>query len=288
MSYKSLLRNGAILIAASIITLTACKRKDTTTANNLPSSADDNGGYASDAAKLDQSSNDVISISDAAGITGGTNLRTTATTIGACATVTNDTTVTPHKLTIDFGPTDCTCLDLKRRRGKIIVTYAGHYKDSGSKHTITLSNYFVNDIQITGSKTVTNMGANGLGQVWYNVTVSDSIILGTDSIISWTGNRTRTWLAGYSTADRSDDVYAIGGTTVLTRANGHVFTHAISSTDPLKIALACSWIESGTVTISSTSFVGGDRVLNYGYGGGGCDDLAELTIAGHTYHITLH
>ncbi len=287
MRYRSFLRNGAIVIAASIITLTACKRtKDTTPALT---STDDNGGYASDAAKLDRNSNDIISISDAAGATGGSNLRTTATTIGSCATVTNDTVAIPHVLTIDFGTTDCTCLDLRTRRGKIIVTYSWHYKDSASTHTITTSNYYVDGYQVKVHKTVTNMGMNTSGQVWYNVTVNDSIVIGTDSVISWAGTRTRTWFAGYGTPERNDDVYLIGGTTVLTRANGNVFTHTISSADPLKVALACRYIESGTVTITSTSFViAGARTLNYGYGTGGCDALAQLTVGSHTYVIYLH
>lgn len=283
-----------MIIAASVLTFTACKRGKDSTSSTL-SSADDNGGYASDAAKLDQNGNDIISISDAAGTTGGANLRTTATTIGGCATVTNDTSVTPHVLTIDFGTTDCTCLDLRTRRGKIIVTYTGHYKDSGSTHTITTDNYYVSDVKVIAHKSVTNMGTNSDGNVWYNVTVNDSIILGTDSVISWTGNRTRTWYAGYSTPDRSDDVYLIGGTTTLTRANGHVFVHTISPSDPLKVALACRWIEAGTVTISgsSSSFVGGDRILNYTYSPSGmppgdCDDKAEVTIGSHTYVITMH
>ena len=179
------------------------------------------------------------------------------------------------------------CSDMRNRKGQLIVTYTGHYKDSNSTHTITTSNYFVDDYQVIFHKTVTNKGTNASGQVWYTVTVNDSVVLAADSIISWTGNRTRTWLAGYSTADRSDDVYAIGGTTTLTRANGHVFTCTISSAAPLKIALACRWIESGILTVSSSTFAGGDRTLDYSYGGGGCDDKALLTIGSHTYVITL-
>ena len=72
MLYKSLLRNGALIVMAGLLTFTSCRRnnKDTTPALT---STDDNGGYASDAVKLDQNSNDVISISDAAGSAGGTN-----------------------------------------------------------------------------------------------------------------------------------------------------------------------------------------------------------------------
>lgn len=285
MTFKTLLRNGAFIIAASLLTLAAC-RKGTTTTNTTPAltSADDKGGYASDGAKLEQNNNDVISISDVAAATGSTNLRTTST----YPIVTNDTSVTPHVLTIDFGTVGVTGWDSKTRKGQIIVTYTGHYKDSGSSHTITTSNYFVNSNQVIAHKTVTNEGTNLSGQVWYNVTVNDSVILPGDSVITWNGNRTRTWYAGYATPVRSDDVYLIGGSTTLTRANGHVFTFAISATDPLKVAMNCDFIESGTVTISSTSFTGGPRTLDYGYGGGGCDDLAQLTIGTHTYVITLH
>lgn len=282
MHYRSLLKKGAFLIAASLITLASCHRKNDTTP--ALSGSDDNGGYASDAVKLEQNSNDAMSTADMAVTTNTSGLRVTST----YPTITRTISGTDTIVTIDFGPTDHLCTDLRNRRGQLIVTYSGAYKATGSTHTITTNNYYVDDYQVIFHKTVTNMGTNTSGQVYYNVTVNDSVILGTDSVISWTGNRTRTWLAGYSTSDRSDDVYAIGGTTTLTRANGHVFTCAISASDPLKIALACRWIESGTITVSSSSFAGGSRTLDYGYGSGGCDDLAQLTIGTHTYVITLH
>lgn len=286
MCYKSLLRNAALLFVACLLTFTSCRKSNSTTSTALTNS-DDNGGYASDAAKVDNAGNDVVSIADAAAVTGASNLRTTATTLGGCATVTNDTVSTPHVLTIDFGTTDCTCADLRIRRGKIIVTYSGHYKDSGSSHTISYSNYYVDDMQLTGHKTVTNMGMNSSGQYWYSVDVADTLHITTDTMVIWTGTRTRTWNTGYATTARGDDSYLIGGTTTLKRANGNTFTFTISSSDPLKVAYGCRWIESGTVTISSSSFTGGDRTLNYGFGGGGCDALAQVTIAGHTYDITL-
>ena len=288
MQYTSLLKNGAIIIAASILTFTACKKSTpaTTTTTTTPAltTSDDNGGYASDASKLEQTSNDAMSTADIAVATNASGLRTTT----SYPNITRTHSGTDTTVTIDFGPTDHMCLDGRNRKGQLIVTYSGRYKDSASTHTITTSNYFVDDYQVIFHKTVTNMGTNTSGQVWYNVTVNDSIILAADSVISWTGSRTRTWFAGYGTTLRSDDVYLIGGTTVLTRANGHVFTHTISSTDPLKVALSCKWVEAGTVTISSSTFTGGSRTLDYGYGTGGCDDKAQLTIGTHTYVIPLH
>ena len=282
MAYRTILKKSALILAVSVVTFAGCKR-DTTSNNTSPalSSADDNGGYASDAAKAEQNSNDVISIADAAAATSNANLRTTKNTIGGCAVVTNDTAA--GVLTINFGTTGCTCLDLKVRKGEIIVTYTGRYKDSGSVHTISYSNYFVNGNQIMGSKTVTNMGTNDSAQVYYNVVVNDSMNMGGDSIITWAGTRTRTWLVGYNTSDRSDDKYAITGTTTLTRANGHVFTFDITSR--LVVANDCPFIEAGTVDISSTTFVSSPHILDYG--SGSCDAAAQLTIGTHTYDISL-
>jgi len=269
-------------IALSVFLFTAACHKATSSLSNV----DDNGGYASDNSKMEQNSNDVVAMADVAQATNsGSTLRTTettATTLGGCATVTNDTISVPHVLTINFGTADCTCADGKNRRGEIIVTYTGRYKDSGSVHTITYSNYFVNDNQLSGKKTVTNMGTNSSGQVYYTVVVNDTLNLGAgNGQIVWAGNRTRTWLSGYSTTTRTDDSYLISGTTSLTRANGNTFTMNI--TTPLQVAYGCEWIEAGVMTVTGPG--GGTRTLNYG--SGNCDNEAQLTIGTHTYNITL-
>ncbi len=272
------MKTATLILAASVLIFTSCKRNDTTTTNVLTSS-DDNGGYASDAAKLESHSNDVISITDVAATTGSSGLRTTST----CATITFDTAGSAHIMTVDFGA-GCTGVDGKTRTGKLIVAYTGHYKDSASTHTITSTNYTVNGLDLRVHKTVTNMGRNTSGSYYYAVTVSDSIVYATDSIASWTGTRNRTWLSGYGTTTRTDDSYEITGVTTVTRANGHVFTFTITS--PLKIVYGCDYIESGTVTITSSSFAVG-RTLDYSYGGGGCDNQAMLSFGTHDYVITL-
>lgn len=274
------MKTAALIMVASVITFTSCKRNNNNQTDVL-TSTDDNGGYASDAAKLESHNNDVISITDVAATTGSSGLRTTST----CAIVTFDTSGSAHTMTVDFGTTGCTGADGKTRIGKLIVAYTGHYKDSASSHTITGINYKVNGLDLRVHKTVTNMGRNTSGNYYYAVTVNDSIVYASDSIASWTGSRNRTWITGYSTSPRADDSYEITGNTVVTRANGHIFTFSITS--PLKIAYGCDYIETGIVTISSTSFTLGTRTLDYSYGGGGCDNQALLSIGSHNYVITL-
>jgi hypothetical protein len=287
MKLQNSLKFAALLVAAAMLTFAACKKNDSSSSNSgTLTNADDNGGYASDHAMLESTSNSVMTTADNAAANGAANLRLTS----GCATVTNDTTVTPHRLTINFGSSPCMGVDGKYRQGAIVVTYTGRYKDSGSIHTITSNNFYEGRTSSTMykvgvHKTVQNMGTNSLGQVWYNVTVADSIYLAADSIISWTGNRTRTWLSGYSTPSILDDSYAIGGTTTVTRANGHTFTFAIEAASPLHVFVTCPWIESGKIDISGST-ISGTYILNYG-DTDNCDALATVTIGAHTYDILL-
>jgi len=289
MNYRNILKAGAILLASATLTLTACKKNNNSTGTPALTNSDDNGGYASDAARMETNSNDVISIADMAKSSGSANLRVTSG--GGYPTVTFAASGGDTTMTINFGTTPFLCRDLRYRSGEILVTYNGPYKATGTVRTITYNSYFVDSNQITGSKTVTNEGTNDSGQVYYNVTVNDSMILnGTDSIVTWTGTRIRTWLAGYTSSDWSSAVYSIangsGAATVLRRADGNVFTFNI--TTPLIIAMDCPYIEAGTIDVSSTSFVHGDRILDYGSTSSPtCDAAATLTIDGITYSITL-
>lgn len=205
-----------------------------------------------------------------------------ATVLSQCATVTNDTLANPHQLTIDFGTANCLCADGNYRHGKIIVTYSGKYRDMGHTHTITFDNYFVNDNQVTGIKTVSYTSNTAAGNPKYDITVNGQVILANNAgTISWTSTRTRTWLEGYSTKDWSDDVYEISGSGTVTRANGKTFT--INITTPLHVALACKWIESGVVEITPA----GAAVRTLDYGNGTCDAQANFTVNGKTYSVTL-
>lgn len=241
------------------------------------------GGYGTDNARLEQTFDDVQNIADQAATTGTlSNYKVEANILSNCATITHDTTVTPHVLTIDFGSTNCLCMDGRYRRGQIIVTYNGHYRDSGYVHTITFNNYFVNNHQVTGTKTVTNMGHNPAGNLYYNISVNGSIILANNGgTLSWTSSRTRTWVAGEGTATRSDDVYEITGNASITRPNGNTFTMNITA--PLKVALNCYWIEQGTIQMTAANGV----VRTLDYGNGNCDNQATVTMNGNTYYITL-
>lgn len=206
--------------------------------------------------------------------------------LSQCATVTLDTTVSPRLITIDFGTSNCLCLDQRYRRGKILISYIGAYRDSGSVHTITFDNYHVNDYKVAGSKSVTNMGSNASGNKWFSISVMNGVITAPGgAVMTYSSQRQREWVAGEPTlVNWLDDVYHITGNATGTSFAGVPFTATI--TDPLVVALNCWWIKDGILEFSPTGVQ--TRVIDYGYQNGDCDNKAEVTIGSNTYIVNLH
>ena len=293
MHFNSSLSKFAVFIVIPMFLFSAC----TPATNSGLSNGDDNGGYASDASRIEWINEDVISIADAAAyVYNATYLRTTHTTgVGTCATVATDTNSNPHTLIIRFGNSgvggtttaadDCSCLDGRKRRGTIIVSYTGHFFDSGVIHTITFDNYFVNDNEFSGTIQTIIADTTITGNHHYSVHSDVNLNMSQDPLqsqfILWNGSFDRKWISGAGTLDRGDDGFLVSGSATLTRANGHQFTFNISS--PLQLFMNCNYIESGVVTVSSTD---GSRILNYG--NGSCDANAQVNIGGTTvYNFTM-
>ncbi len=204
--------------------------------------------------------------------------------LSACATVVIDTAVNPHTITVNFGATNCLCNDGRYRRGIVNVSYSGHYRDSASTHTISFTNYFVNDNQVMGTKTVTNNGHNSSHHLTFSIQVNGTIIKANNGgTITWTSTRTREWVAGESTPwNWTDDEYLITGTATGTNALGNSFTAA--TTSALDIKMNCHYIVAGGFQITPS----GKATRYVDYGNGTCDDQATVTINGTVYNITLH
>lgn len=197
-------------------------------------------------------------------------------------TVTFDTTSAPRTITLDFGTVNCTAVNGRLRRGRILVSYTGRYRDVGTVITITPENYHVNDNLVQGTKTVTNLGPNGEGQLQFSVSVNGSL---TAADGSWTAthvaNRTRTWIAGQGTPGLSDDVYLITGGGSGVNRNGQAYS--VSITNALRVALDCPTITQGTVQITPS----GRPVRIIDYGNGTCDGSFTVTVNGQTFTVVI-
>jgi len=275
MKHTQLKFNMLALAIAGILFFSACNKRGN------DKDQDNDTQLAGDNAFSEATYNDVLNIADDASDKNTGDHLSNYKTRSTCATVTHDTTTTPKTITIDFGNVNCLCGDGRYRRGQILVSYTGHYRDSGSVHAIGFNNYFVNNNNVLGTKSVTNMGHNTLNQRYFNIVVNGLIVKATGDSIVWNSNRTRSWTQGESTMTRMDDVYEITGSASGTKGTT---SYTMTIIQPLVRALFCDWISSGKIELQPS----GKPLRTIDFGSGTCDDDATVTILGTVYPITLH
>ena len=276
---KSTLSLGLIALLI-ILALISCKK------DSKPRVQDNDLESAENNSMAESIYNDVTTLVDLAAYNGASmTFRTTEeqSILSGCVTITVDTVSVPRAITIDFGASNCLCIDGRNRRGKILATYTGKYKDSGTVIDIGFDNYFVNDHQVKGSKTVTNKGKNASGNLVYAVAVNGELVKANGGgTITWISSRQREWMAGSATPlNVLDDAYGITGTANGTNASGNAY--AITISQVLVRKMNCGWFESGTITVVPEAA----PAVILDYGNTGCDANAVVTIGNKNYDILL-
>jgi len=204
--------------------------------------------------------------------------------LSSCCNVTftpNDLGTWPKNIVIDYG-TSCIGFDGVERSGQILVHMSKPYFDSSSVSIVTFNNFYVNNRQITGLERITNLGKNLAGNHVFRAEVEDGNLYSPDGITAYNSIQEREWIEGDNTLlDPCDDVYMITGTANGTTTDGTHYTLVIVS--PLRVAIACAWIQSGVVDISMQNI----PVINLDYGNGICDNIAVATCSGYTFNIIM-
>lgn len=274
MKTRNYLVLGTLAIAVAGMVLTGCKKDSTN--NSVPTDTtaaqdDANGSFAiqdskniSDGAAKSQAVDRMLS--------GCESYRKFDTVIGS---------QTDTALDIFFGNTDCNCLDGRMRRGHIFVFWNGKwYFDTASTITMTFKNYYVSDIGVTGTRTLTNVNSN----TWnFNANLTLTYPSG-GGTATWNSSRVNT-----ITTIGSKQYWSVTGTASGTSRKGSTYNITINT--PLNITLlpwwlgGCPWIEAGklTVTVSSFSY---PIYVTFGTGAGNCNAQATATIDGNTYNFS--
>jgi len=215
--------------------------------------------------------------------------KVSATVLPACATKTFD--IPTKTLTVDFGTTNCLCADGLNRRGKVIAVFSGKYRTIGTTVTVTLDNYFVDDIQVKGSKTIVNLG-NSTGNFKYSYEVKNAEAITPTGTITWETSGIIERIQGDSTFTPWDDVYSGVATSKGVNRFGNPYTVEVDTANPLirKIDLnPLCWRNFVSGILTFTDNKSNVIVLDYDPANTQvCDKLAEMSINGSTpFTITL-
>jgi PKD repeat protein len=204
--------------------------------------------------------------------------------LNACGSITNDTLSVPHMLTIDFGTTNCTAADQKPRRGKIIVSYSGHYSDSAGVHQVTFNNYYESNHRITGTISTTNNGHNPSNHSNYSLSFNTKIHpANAPDSITWNSQRTIEWIQGESTPSNClDNVYSITGTSTGILFRGKTFSSTITAA--VQKQILCPPIVTGKITLTPQGKA--DRIIDFG--NGSCDLTVTVSLNGNDINIPAY
>lgn len=210
-----------------------------------------------------------------------------------CATVTVDSSSLPYHIIIDWG-TGCTERDYTRKNGKIEIEYNNKdFADAGAYAKITFTNYrewyYTNGVEtketINGTLEITNLGANGSGNMVVsfnaNASINDEVAETTVNVVT---NIEYECIAGYGTSDEEDDMFSTTGHFEATES-GNTITFTVLAPLIESRAENCNdHIIQGEIRIEET----GQPTRYIDYGSGTCDNLAIETIDGASNEIQLN
>jgi hypothetical protein len=180
----------------------------------------------------------------------------------------------PNTITLDYSDAGCT-KNGRTFKGKVVINQTNPMNIAGAVRTISFDNFFIENVQLEGSKTVTSVGINTSGLPNFNVSVDETLTYPDGSVATHSATRVRTMTEGSATATRLDDVWTITGQGEGINRNGDAYTTTI--TTPLVKRNPCAWIGEGVIEFSRNNLT---RTLDFG--DGTCDRDATITLADGT------
>jgi hypothetical protein len=188
--------------------------------------------------------------------------------IASCAVVTESSSSYPKTITIDYG-TGCVDARGRTKKGKIIVEVSGDMRLEGNTRTLTFDNFYVNTINLQGSRTAENIGLNASGNMVIKVNGNITATNG-EYARSRTFERYREWIAGINTCEISDDEFMITGSGTVTGRRGVEIPQEITEAIHVKPGV-CNYPLSGKVDVGNER-----RGVVINFGDGTCDNVAEV------------
>lgn len=188
----------------------------------------------------------------------------------------------PATITVDFGEA-CTGADGRVRSGKLIATFSGAYRDKGTIYEVSFDGYSINGYALGGTKRIENLGEDAEGRLQFSVAISDGILKKEETELTYSSQRTRTWVEGQDTPwpNILDDAYLIEGMAQGVDRDGQAYT--VTVTEPLLYKADCAWLVSGILTVSPDN----RPLRTIDYGDGSCDNKVTFTVNDYSVDIEI-
>jgi len=206
-----------------------------------------------------------------------------------CYTVTvdhPDSLVFPKVITLDYGD-GCSLVfnkDTIVRRGQIVITVSGRWFVNGSTHTVSLNNFYINDVKIEGTRTRTNLGYNDQRHLRYGIELTGGKIIFNDTLMmTREASHVREIINHFNT---QNDTIIVTGSAEGINVLGQSYSREII--EPL-VMVHCAlykwrWIiADGKVELSNS----GTGTTTIDYNGSGCDGEVIISKDGkkHDYRF---
>lgn len=260
---KALFALTAFLFAG--ILLQSCKKdNDTADTTRMQTTAEDLVSY-NDLSEFTDYEIDML-VDDA--FTGGIEVSDR----GACPTVTfaQPKGAWPNTITLDYSPDGCT-KDNHTFKGQIVIEQSNKMNVVGAERVVTFNDFYLNNVKIEGTRTLTNEGPNASGQPVWSKTADETFTFPDGNTATYSTDRTRTLINGANTPTPIDNVWSIEGSGAGTNRKGETFTATITS--PLIKRALCPWIAEGVI-----EFEHDGKMRTLDFGDGACDRDAVLTL----------
>lgn len=199
--------------------------------------------------------------------------------IDSTVIVTVSDTVFPKTITIDYG-TGAVDKRGHFKQGKIIISLSDSITHAGAVYSIVYQNFYIDSVQINYNATLTNKGLNASNQWVIESNSEQSYTKNGESSVK-KNQETITWVAGFATTDKNDDVYYKSGSGSVVINDTATYSRVI--TTPLLYDASCKYIKSGVVELTRNG-----TITTIDYGSGECDNEATVTTNGVSETIYLN
>lgn len=184
-------------------------------------------------------------------------------------------------LTIDFGTAGCEDLKGNIRKGKLIFTYEGKRFMPGSTVVTTTDNYFINDVKMEGTRTLTNVQNSTSDAPRFNVILADGkATFPNESFATRESNITWQWNRAENPLDDSLEIEVTSTASGTTRSGRE---YEVTLLEGLVYKRHCDIAVSGVKKYT----IDGTKEITIDYGDGTCDRSLTITINGATRNISL-